>query len=173
MRPALRWALALAASGTLAVSWLPDEPDVVVASASSHAAPVPGATPAPRPLVAAAATAPVPASSAVSPVLRGSWPSLSGAARSAWLPAAAPPPPPPAAPASVPEAPPPPFPYQWIGQVEEDGSTRIFLAGPQRLWVVVPGEVLDERWRVEGIDAGRLQLTWLATGAGITVAARP
>jgi hypothetical protein len=71
-----------------------------------------------------------------------------------------------------PPAPPPPFAYQWLGQLEEDGQVRVFLAGPQRTLAVAYGEVVEQRWRVEGVAAGRLQLTWLPTGATVFVAGR-
>lgn len=76
--------------------------------------------------------------------------------------------------AAASEPPPPPaFPYQWFGQMEVEGQTRLFIASPQRVWAVFPGEVLEQKWRIDGVSAGRLQLTWLATGAAVTLAARP
>ena len=105
---------------------------------------------------------------------RTAWPALSPAARQAWTP-----PPPPSRAASTlppqaapPPLPPPAFPYQWLGQIEQEGELRFFLAGPQHILAVRAGEVLDQRWRINGSDAGRLQLTWLPTDTAVSVAAR-
>ena len=106
---------------------------------------------------------------------RAVWPAISPSARQAWSPPPAPPPPPspPPPPVVVPApAPPPAFPYQWLGEVEQEGRLLIFLAGPQRTLAVAAGDVLDQRWRVDGADAGRLLLTWLPTHTAVTVAAR-
>ena len=57
--------------------------------------------------------------------------------------------------------------------MEDEGPLRIFLAGPQRTLAVTPGDVLDEHWRVDGVQDGRLQLTWLPTATPVAVASRP
>lgn len=103
---------------------------------------------------------------------RGDWPALTDAARRAWLPPP-PPPPPPAPPPTAPIPPPTPaFPYQWIGQIEDEHGPQLFLAGPHRTLAVRVGEEIDRRWRVDSVASGRLQLTWLATGAVVQVVAR-
>ncbi len=182
MRAPLRWSLAAAAGLAVAVSWLPDdETDAVVqAPVRATGTRLPTPPPLPLPLHSAppsrAVQAPEAGMAAVASTAadpRSDWPALSGAARRAWLPRPAPAPPAPASAAASEPPPPPAFPYQWFGQMEVEGQTRLFIASPQRVWAVFPGEVLDQKWRIDGVSAGRLQLTWLATGAAVTLAARP
>lgn len=175
MRPALRWALLGAACAAAAVALLPDGEVASVAPTRATAS---------RPAINATATPAVPDATSVSTSTSTStgtsvntgrpWPPLSRAAQAAWEPApprraAAP------APVALAEAPPPTptFPYQWIGQIDEAGRVRVFLVDAQRLWAVAPGETVEPGWRVDGINAGNLQLTWLATGATVQLAARP
>jgi hypothetical protein len=177
MRPALRWALGIAALLTGAVAWLPEEePPVLRPSTVARAAPGPAAR-VPAPLERTGErTGERPVADAPSLTAETPWPAPTAAALAAWraapraVPArpAAPPPPPPAEP-----APPPPLPYQWIGQIEEEGRPRFFLADAQALWPVSPGEALATGWRVDGLQAGQLQFTWLATGATVLLPARP
>lgn len=122
---------------------------------------------------AKSASDPAPSTTVGAPTAtRGDWPALSDAARRAWLPPP-PPPPPPAPPPAAPGPPPTPaFPYQWIGQIEDEHGPQLFLAGPHRTLAVRVGEEIDRRWRVDSAASGRLQLTWLATGAVVQVVAR-
>lgn len=181
MRPAL-WLGLLAVSGTsLALSWLPaadeEAPVVPTTRAAKAARPAAAADPA---VVAATQTqaspraAPENTGVAAAPPLAGRapWPAMPSGARAAWLPPPPPPPPPAPPPVVPPPAPPPAFGYQWLGQIEEDGQVRVFLSNAQRTLAPVFGEVVDQRWRVDAIAAGRLQLTWLATGATVYVAGR-
>lgn len=164
------WLLLLGSAGAaVAVAWLPDD------AAQGTVQPVHRTARSVRPadvlapsMVAPAAVMPI---TPVQPT-RSAWPALSPSARQAWSPPPAPPPPPPPPVVVPPPAPPPAFPYQWLGQIEEEGRLRVFLAGPQRTLAVSAGEVLDQRWRVDGIDAGRLLLTWLPTHTVVTLAAR-
>lgn len=87
------------------------------------------------------------------------------AALAAW---SAPPAPPPAAPASAARPAPPAFPYRWIGRLDD----TVLLAGPQRSFGAVQGEVLDQRWRIERIAGSRLHLVWLPTGEPQTLELR-
>lgn len=193
MRPALLWAAAATVVATVVVSGLPDEQPLAMPAhaRSQHTAEpqpprhAPGATPlAPSSNGAVPLSAPLSATLSATlsaPILanpsalpqREAWPRIQAAEQAAWTP-----PPMRAAPPSVaPEAPPPPpppaFAYQWLGQLVEDGRTRLFLAGPQRTEVHAIGDILPTGWRIDGVQDGQLQLTWMATGATVNVAARP
>lgn len=172
MRPALRWALGAVALLTAVVAWLPEEEAAVVRpTTAARAMPAPRSTmpEAPSRQTAQPAEAPYPGASA------GHWPAPGPAALAAWRAAPRPAAARPAPVAAVPEgpAPPPAVPYQWVGQIEEDGHQRFFLADAQGLWPVSQGETLASGWRVDGLRDGQLQLTWLATGAAVTLSARP
>jgi hypothetical protein len=190
MRPALRWALIGAAGLAVGVSLLPEDPSPTVppatprrvlpdAQAGGRAAAAVSVAPARGGLQQGAST-PQPVapqasrSGAAQPGTREPWPALGAGVVSAWVP-----PPPPAPRAAAPAAsvpalvPPPAFPYQWLGQLEEDGRVRIFLASARATHAASPGDVLDAQWRVDGIQNGRLQLTWLATQTAVSVASRP
>lgn len=166
--------LLASAGGALAVSAMPEmteraeAPIVETAAVGSSAAPT------------AAASAPAaPSAAAATQTTRftGPWPPLSREAQAAW--AGTPPPaaktsPAAATPASAPAAAPPapPFPYTWLGQIEQDGQLRFFLANPTRTLVVAEGEELEGGWRVGGLRDGRLQATWLATEETVSLAAK-
>ena len=180
MRPALRWAAAATVVATMGAAWLPDDP-ALPAAVNARAQGLPQPTRAPavpdggKPPTAALPMPPAPR--APMKADRDPWPPLRPAEQAAWVPPPPPPPPPPRAlppPDAVPApAPPPPFAYKWLGQLVEDGKARVFLAGPQRTEVLAVGQTLPEGWRIDGVQDGQLQLTWLATGATVSVAARP
>ena len=167
MRPALRWALLGAAGLAVGVSLLPEDPGPTVLPAQARPREAPSA---PRPVAPQAVR-----SDAALPGTREPWPALGAGVVSAWVPL--PPPAPraaaPVASAPVLVAPPPAFPYQWLGQLQEDGRVRIFLASARATHAASPGDVLDAQWRVDGIRDGQLQLTWLATQTAVSVAPRP
>lgn len=150
-----RVVLFAALAGTLGLTaWLASQPDaaVVVARVDTK----------PRPRVEAA---PEPASTPV----RQAWPEPDPEALAAW--SAPAPPPPPAAPA--PQRPvAPPFPYKWIGRLDDGQAAQALLSGPQRSFGARAGEVLDGRWRIERIAASHLELTWLPTGDPVAVELR-
>lgn len=152
-----RVVLFTALAATLALSaWLATRPDEGVTSA------------------AAVAVRPRPGVEAPSPTIRQrprtAWPLAEPAALAAWS-APAPPLPPPAA--STPARPAaPPFPYKWIGRLEEGESAQALLSGPQRSFGARAGEVLDGRWRIERVAATKLELTWLPTGDPVAVELR-
>ncbi len=189
MRPALWLALFAAAGTALAVSWLTGEdagpvvgPATATASASAsnmsrpaRAAPAEtrarGLSPA-APGMPALAPSMRPAAAQAEPQVRAPWPELDTAAAAAWMPPPPPAPPPPAAPAPAPAPPVPPFPYQWLGLLDDGGKVQIFLDSPQRTRVASAGEVLDQRWRIDGVVMGQLQVTWLPTGAALHVGSR-
>ena len=182
MRPALRWAATATVAATMGAAWLPDDPALPAPvtvhaqglSLPSRALPSPDGD---RPSASALPALPAPPVDIQAD--RGPWLPLQATELAAWLPPTPPRPPPPPpralpAPDEVPApAPPPAFAYKWLGQLVEDGKTRVFLAGPQRLEVLAVGQTMSEGWRIEGVQDGQLQLTWLATGTTVSVAARP
>ena len=178
MRAALWLLLLISAGAALAVAWLPEDGALGTVQTVDRGARTSIAKAEVARLSPAIAEAPVspstfaPGADAPAPTARSAWPAISPQARQAWTP----PPPPPAAPPPPvvvpPPAPPPAFPYQWLGQIEQEGELRFFIAGPQRTLAVRAGDVVDERWHVNGVDAGRLLLTWLPTDTAVTVAAR-
>lgn len=187
MRRGLWLGLLASAGGALAVSALPEmtgraeAPDVEAAAVRSLAAPAgPGAPAGPSaPAAALSATADAPSATAATQTTRftGPWPPLSREAQAAWAGTPAPAattPPAAATPASAPAAAPsaPPFPYTWLGQIEQDGQLRFFLANPTRTLVVAEGEAIEGGWRVGGLRDGHLQATWLATEETVSLAAK-
>lgn len=74
-----------------------------------------------------------------------------------------PPPPPPPRPAPPPPPPSaPPLPFTYLGQLREaPGQDVVFLVKGDRLYTVTAGDVIDGTYRVDGISAGRLKLTYL------------
>jgi hypothetical protein len=93
------------------------------------------------------------------------WTALEAEALASWSP-----PPPAATPAarsasaaaeaaSTPRA--PPFPYKWIGRLEQDGSAVALLDGPQRSLGASAGQVLDGQWRIDRVGEERVEITWL------------
>jgi hypothetical protein len=81
-----------------------------------------------------------------------------------------PPAPPPAAQRSpaqqaTPPAPPapsaPPLPFAYLGRIEEDGETRVFLSQQDRNYVAQAGDVLEGAYRLEEIKPGEVVFTYL------------
>jgi hypothetical protein len=64
-------------------------------------------------------------------------------------------------PAPAPTA--PPLPFAYMGRLIEDATQRpvYFLARGDRLYTVAEGDLIDGTYRVQGVDAGRLALTYL------------
>jgi len=142
---------------TLALTaWLAAQPDEVAV-----VAPV---VPKPRP-IRAAAPPPAPAGRE-----RQDWPEPEPAALAAWsAPVTLAPPPA----ASMPQRPvAPPFPYKWIGRLDDGEAVQALLSGPQRSFGARAGEVLDGRWRIEKVAASQMELTWLPTGDTVAVELR-
>lgn len=83
--------------------------------------------------------------------------------RKTWF--VAPPPPPPPPPLKpVPPPPPtaPPLPYAFLGSYQEPGGKQIiFLTRGERVYSISLGEVLENTYRVDGVAAGQLSLTYL------------
>lgn len=75
-----------------------------------------------------------------------------------------PPPPPSTPPKPVPPPPPtaPPLPYTFLGSYQgPDGNLIIFLTRGERVYSVSPGDILENTYRVDGVAAGQLGLTYL------------
>ena len=77
-----------------------------------------------------------------------------------------PPPPPPPPPAVKPPPPPkptaPPLPFTYIGRFDNPGDpTLILLVRDDRLFTVSQGDTIDATYRVDRIDAGSVELTYL------------
>lgn len=168
MRPALQVALAasLAAAGGLAL-WPADDDTALapparprgLATAALAVATPPARAPAARTTDAAGWT-----TGTGLPARPADWPAPGAAALAAWQ-GTTPPPGaarPAAAAASAPaRAAAPPFPYQWIGQLDDGAAPQLLLASAQRSVGVRLGEVLDGRWRLDHDAAGVLQATAL------------
>lgn len=79
----------------------------------------------------------------------------------------APPPPPPPKPRA------PPLPFQFLGQLIEDGEVRVFIKDQGRHLVIKVGDVINATYAVEEISAGKVVFVYqplqerqvLATGA--------
>jgi len=71
-----------------------------------------------------------------------------------------PPPPVPPAPPPAPTA--PPLPFTFMGKVQNpDGSQTLFLSDQKRVYLVHGGETLAKNYHVDGIEHGKLVLTYL------------
>lgn len=71
-----------------------------------------------------------------------------------------PPPPPPKAPPPAPTA--PPLPFTFLGKVQKpDGTFTLFISDQNRVYLVHGGETLKKVYHVDGIENGKLALTYL------------
>lgn len=78
-----------------------------------------------------------------------------------WAP---PPPPAPIKPVKPPPPPPPsapPLPFRYMGRWVEDGKTHFFLSIGERNLVVHVGDVLENQYKFESVQAGQLRFTYL------------
>jgi len=55
----------------------------------------------------------------------------------------------------------PPLPFQFIGRMDDSQRLQVFLLSGDRLHVVTTGDVIDNLYRVERIDAGQMILIYL------------
>jgi hypothetical protein len=55
----------------------------------------------------------------------------------------------------------PPLPFTYFGRYEDANSQIIILLKGEKLYNVVPGEVIDGTYRVERLLAGQVELTFL------------
>lgn len=82
-----------------------------------------------------------------------------------------PPPPPPVKPAPPPPPSAPPLPFTYLGKFQESPERLIvFLVKNDRVYAVTEGDVIDNIYRVEGITAGLLALTYLPLDIRQTIA---
>ena len=72
-----------------------------------------------------------------------------------------PPPPPPQA---------PPLPFVYMGRLNEDQSTTVFLTAGDRNLVVKPGDVIDNTYKVEQVTDSAVVLTYLPMNQQQTLA---
>jgi hypothetical protein len=81
--------------------------------------------------------------------------------------------PPPPAPAAKPlPAPPPtapPLPFSYLGRYQDSGAPIIYLVRGERVLLVSAGDVIEGTYRVDGIVANRLSLTYLPLNIGQTL----
>ena len=84
-----------------------------------------------------------------------------------WAP---PPPPPVPAPAPPPPPPPPPpqappLPFKYWGKLDESAERTVWYLGRgEQLLVVGTGDVIDDTYRVDGVEGGNLRFTYLPLG---------
>jgi hypothetical protein len=92
------------------------------------------------------------------------------AARSWFIP----PPPPPPAPV-VPPPPPtaPPVPFTLVGSFAQGGETVYFLVHGDRSYDVKVGDVVEDTYRVDGVDNGQMALTYLPLNEHQTLPFKP
>ncbi|KXB31753.1 hypothetical protein AT959_05215 [Dechloromonas denitrificans] len=76
--------------------------------------------------------------------------------RKSWY--VAPPPPPPAKPKA------PPLPFQYLGQLHEDGEQRVFINHQGRHLVIKAGDVIGGMYVVETLTAGQVVFVYLPLG---------
>lgn len=55
----------------------------------------------------------------------------------------------------------PPLPFTYLGRLSEDRDTTVFLAQGERNFVVKPGDVIDNHYRVEEVTDNAVSLTYL------------
>jgi hypothetical protein len=56
---------------------------------------------------------------------------------------------------------PPPLPFTYIGQMIEDGRSKVFLQEGSTLHAVVEGDLLGRSYQVLGIESNRINLLYL------------
>jgi hypothetical protein len=89
-------------------------------------------------------------------------------------PAAPPPPPKPVIPVETVKAPSPPptappFPYTYVGGMQQEGVRRIFLAKGDDAYTVSEGDTLEGNYRITSITPERVTLTYLPLNIEQTV----
>jgi hypothetical protein len=76
-----------------------------------------------------------------------------------WAPP--PPPPPPAVPDSPAAPSAPPLPFSYLGHIEQDGNTLMFLVQQDRNYVLKAGDVLDGTYQLDEVRPDLLTFTYL------------
>lgn len=69
------------------------------------------------------------------------------------------PPPPPPLPPPPPAA--PPLPFTYMGKLLQGDQWAVFLTAPDRNYMVKPGDVIEDTYRVEEVRAPMMTLTYL------------
>ena len=84
-------------------------------------------------------------------------------ASSSWV--VAPPPPPPAPPPPPPPPPTaPPLPYVFMGRFEQGGNQLVILTRGNRVVTAAQGDVLENSYRIDRIEASKVTMTYLPLG---------
>ena len=65
---------------------------------------------------------------------------------------------------------PPPLPFQFLGRFVDVGKAAYFLQAGERNVVARPGDLLEERYRFDGVVQGSLQFTYLPLNLKQTLA---
>ena len=65
---------------------------------------------------------------------------------------------------------PPPLPFQFLGRFVDEGKAAYFLQAGERNLVARPGDLLEERYRFDGVVQGALQFTYLPLNQKQTLA---
>jgi len=65
---------------------------------------------------------------------------------------------------------PPPLPFQFLGRFVDEGKAAYFLQAGERNVVARPGDLLEERYRFDGVVQGALQFTYLPLNQKQTLA---
>ncbi len=65
---------------------------------------------------------------------------------------------------------PPPLPFQFLGRFVDEGKAAYFLQAGERNVVARPGDMLEERYRFDGVVQGSLQFTYLPLNLKQTLA---
>jgi hypothetical protein len=65
---------------------------------------------------------------------------------------------------------PPPLPFHFLGRFVDEGKAAYFLQAGERNVVARPGDLLDERYRFDGVVQGALQFTYLPLNQKQTLA---
>jgi hypothetical protein len=91
-----------------------------------------------------------------------------------------PPSPPAAAVAAVPKPPParpapsaPPLPFRYLGRMTQGAQTLLIVAEGQDAYSALPGETIDERYRLERMNEKSATFVYLPTGVKQTLALPP
>lgn len=152
MKPRQRWAIlgALLAVTVVATLLVEDEEGAVPAiEAAPRHRPLAAASDAHPPMAEPVTQAPNPegvASADAEPV-------IDPFRRKSWY--VAPPPPPPPKPTA------PPLPFQYLGQLHEDGEQRVFINHQGRHLVIKAGDVIGGMYAVETVTAGQVVFIYL------------
>lgn len=58
----------------------------------------------------------------------------------------------------------PPLPFRFIGAIEDGALRRAFIMDGTQLHIVGPGDLVDGRYRVERVEPGFIEFTYLPLG---------